>query len=265
MSTIPRRSPTAPRASALPRAGPAVAVIAALVLVGSGGPARADQAGPGWRWPLTPRPAVLRGFAPPAQRWLPGHRGVDLAGQPGQPVLAAGPGRVTFASVLAGRGVVVVSHGAVRTTYQPVLATAPVGTVVRAGDQIGRLDVAGGHCRAEAPCLHWGVLRGRAYLDPLALVWGGHVRLLPLARDRPDVAGSGAAGSGAGDAGDAESPGAGRAGVRPGTPSLGERALLAGSPSARLAWPLTLAALAALAVRGWAGRVSRRRRARPGW
>ncbi|MFD1847448.1 hypothetical protein [Arthrobacter flavus] len=30
---------------------------------------------PPWGWPLTPTPIVLRHFDPPAQRWLPGHRG----------------------------------------------------------------------------------------------------------------------------------------------------------------------------------------------
>ena len=32
----------------------------------------------GWSWPLSPRPAVLRAFDPPARPWLSGHRGVDL-------------------------------------------------------------------------------------------------------------------------------------------------------------------------------------------
>ena len=73
-------------------------------------------------WPLDPRPAVARGFEPPASRWGAGHRGVDLAGRPGQPVRAALPGRVTFAGTLAGRGVVVVDHGSTRTTYEPVAA-----------------------------------------------------------------------------------------------------------------------------------------------
>ena len=51
----------------------------------------------------------------------------------GQPVLAALPGAVTYAGSLAGRGVVVVDHGATRTTYEPVAATVTVGTPVAAG------------------------------------------------------------------------------------------------------------------------------------
>ena len=36
-----------------------------------------------------------------------------------------------------------------------------------------------GHC-APVTCLHWGVLRGRAYLDPLAFVGRARIVLLPL-------------------------------------------------------------------------------------
>ncbi len=59
-------------------------------------------------WPLDPRPAVVAGFDPPLSAYGAGHRGVDLAGAPGQQVRAAAAGRVTFAGSLAGRGVVVV-------------------------------------------------------------------------------------------------------------------------------------------------------------
>src|SRR5438105_10956856 len=45
-----------------------------------------------FQWPLAGRPVVARAFAPPPQPWLAGHRGVDLAGAPGAPVLAAGSG-----------------------------------------------------------------------------------------------------------------------------------------------------------------------------
>ena len=131
-------------------------------------------------WPLDPRPAVARGFEPPASRWGAGHRGVDLAGRPGQPVRAALPGRVTFAGTLAGRGVVVVDHGSTRTTYEPVSAVVAVGDVVPAGAMIGRLQVFGSHCFPRS-CLHWGLIEGREhYLDPLTLVGAGPVRLLPL-------------------------------------------------------------------------------------
>jgi len=135
-------------------------------------------------WPLQPEPAVVRAFDPPDSPWGAGHRGVDLAGTLGQAVHAALPGRVTFAARLAGRGVVVVDHGATRTTYEPVAATVRVGDVLARGQPIGTLELAGSHC-LPAACLHWGWRRGDTYLDPLLLVGGGPVVLLPLWRDSP--------------------------------------------------------------------------------
>ncbi len=146
------------------------------VLLVSGAPAAAASDGV---WPLAPRPPVVRGFEPPPQPWLPGHRGVDLAGSPGQRVRAAVGGTVTFAGPLAGRGVVVVSHGATRTTYEPVRATVTPGVRVSVGTTLGTLSAAAGHCPPRA-CLHWGLLRGDTYLDPLSLLGSAPVRLLPL-------------------------------------------------------------------------------------
>ena len=141
----------------------------------------ADPAPVTTSWPLSGRPTVVEGFDPPVQEWGAGHRGVDLSGQVGDPVLAAAAGTVTFAQRLAGRGVVVVQHGPLRTTYEPVTATVTVGMVVQAGEQIGTLQ-AGGHC---SHCLHWGLRRGETYLDPLLLApdqgAAGEIRLLAAA------------------------------------------------------------------------------------
>jgi murein DD-endopeptidase MepM/ murein hydrolase activator NlpD len=131
-------------------------------------------------WPLDPQPAVVEGFAPPLSPYGAGHRGVDLAGRAGQVVRAAVGGRVTFAGSLAGRGVVVVAHGATRTTYEPVRASVAAGDVVAAGDRLGTLQSFASHC-TPAACLHWGLIEGETYLDPLTLVGAGPVRLLPLA------------------------------------------------------------------------------------
>ena len=60
-------------------------------------------------WPLPPRPTVVRAFDPPDLPFGSGHRGVDLLGAPGQRVVAALAGRVTFAGPLAGRQVGTVS------------------------------------------------------------------------------------------------------------------------------------------------------------
>jgi len=130
-------------------------------------------------WPLDPRPAVTSKFDPPASKWGAGHRGVDLAGLAGQSVRTSLAGTVTFAATLAGRGVVVVDHGGVRTTYEPVSASVHVGQRVGRGSRIGTLQRSSSHCFPQA-CLHWGLVQGETYLDPLSLVGGGPIRLLPL-------------------------------------------------------------------------------------
>ena len=137
---------------------------------------------PGFSWPLQGSPVVTRGFQPPQTRYGVGHRGVDLGGYVGEHVLAAGPGRVSYAGLLAGRGVVTVTHsGGLRTTYEPVTTTVHVGDQVAQGDVIGRLST--GHAACRDVCLHWGLLRGETYLDPLGLVQAQQVRLLPLGDD----------------------------------------------------------------------------------
>jgi murein DD-endopeptidase MepM/ murein hydrolase activator NlpD len=134
---------------------------------------------PDWVPPVGGPLRVARGFDPPARPWLPGHRGVDLVASDGDVVRAAGSGVVTYAGLLAGRGVVAVGHGDLRTTYEPVAVSVAVGEQVTAGQPIGTLSAAGSHCR-PATCLHWGLVRGETYLDPLRLFGGGPVRLLPL-------------------------------------------------------------------------------------
>lgn len=115
---------------------------------------------------------VVRGYDPPEPNWLAGHRGVDLGASVGSEVRVAAPGRVSVAQVIAGRGVVTVVHGELRTSYEPVKATVRVGDQVQAGDVIGLLEA--GHC--PAGCLHFGLKRGAEYLDPLG---DSEVRLLP--------------------------------------------------------------------------------------
>lgn len=171
------------RRSPQPSARLLVLVATTLVaLLGSPGAVRAAD-DPVGSWPLEPRPQVIGRFDPPDDPWGSGHRGVDLGGRVAQPVRSALPGRVAFAGRIAGRGVVVVSHGDTRTTYEPVTAVVAPGDAVAAGDVVGHLELVGSHCFPRA-CLHWGWLRDETYLDPLRLVGGGPVRLLPLWQDR---------------------------------------------------------------------------------
>ncbi|GAA2779878.1 M23 family metallopeptidase [Saccharopolyspora taberi] len=130
---------------------------------------------------------VTRPFEEPAHAYGPGHRGVDLAGEAGQPVLAAGPGLVLFAGPLAGRNLVSIEHpGGLRTTYEPVSPAVTVGQEVGIGQPIGRLDPGHPECSAPPPqvCLHWGARRRLHYLDPLQLLGTARIRLLPW-EDKP--------------------------------------------------------------------------------
>lgn len=139
-------------------------------------PSRAHR----FAWPLAPPHPVVRPFRPPSTPWGPGHRGVDLGGHEGDPVLAAGTGVVVFAGPVAGRGVVSIAHaGNIRTTYEPLAALVSAGQRVELGTAIGLLQTGHDGCVDAPACLHWGARRGTEYLDPLGLLSSGRVRLLP--------------------------------------------------------------------------------------
>lgn len=133
-----------------------------------------------WGWPLRPRPVVVARFAAPPGPYAAGHRGVDLAARVGDPVYSPAGGTVAFAGLVAGGPVVVVVHASgLRSTLEPVRATVPLGSRVEPGSAVGVVAAGAGHC-TPATCLHWGVLRGRTYLDPLRLVAPPPTVLLPL-------------------------------------------------------------------------------------
>ena len=134
-----------------------------------------------WAWPLTGTPVVDRPFEPPRTTYGAGHRGVDLRAPAGASVRAAGAGRVTYVGLLAGRGVVTVTHlGGLRTTYEPVAASVELGEAVSIGAHLGTMTTGHASCRLRTTCLHWGLLRGTTYLDPLSLLGQTRIRLLPL-------------------------------------------------------------------------------------
>ena len=137
-------------------------------------------------WPLDPEPEVVRAFEPPPGPYAPGHRGVDLAGQPGQAVRAALPGTVGFAGSIGGKPVVTVLHGGRRTTYEPVVASVEPRP---GGRRRRRARPTHDHRQPllprGLPALGPDQGAGEDYLDPLTLVGSGPVRLLPLWRDVP--------------------------------------------------------------------------------
>jgi hypothetical protein len=174
------RSGAGRRASSAPRAWGRTRVFVALLVVplmASLGANSASGAQPVWPSPVLPL-HVLRAFDPPAHDWLPGHRGVDLETHLGQDVRAAGGGVITYAAELAGRGVVVVDHGDLRTTYQPVATAVQVGQRVQAGDVIGTIAAGSGHC-GSGGCLHLGLRQSEVYLDPMLILGGATAVLRP--------------------------------------------------------------------------------------
>ncbi|WP_435299815.1 M23 family metallopeptidase [Timonella sp. A28] len=113
---------------------------------------------------------IMHDFDPPAEKWLPGHRGIDFATQPNDSVFAPRAGVLTFIGKVAGKPVVVIKHeDNTRSTFEPVTAVLPKGTTVQAGQVIGQVTPSSySHC-ADA-CVHWGVLRGDTYIDPWRLI-----------------------------------------------------------------------------------------------
>ena len=96
--------------------------------------ARAGRRRPGGRLAAAAR-ARRRARLRPARRRPTGRvtAASTCSARPGQPVHTALAGTVTYAGLLAGRGVVVVDHGATRTTYEPVTAAVAVGAARRRG------------------------------------------------------------------------------------------------------------------------------------
>ncbi|MFJ1643666.1 peptidoglycan DD-metalloendopeptidase family protein [Streptomyces sp. NPDC088258] len=145
-------------------------------------PARKDVPDGGRAWPLGARPAVERGWQPPASAYGPGHRGVDLAAPAGATVRAAAAGQVSFSGRVAGRGVVSITlpdtgEPALRITYEPVDPLVGKGGRVVAGQPVATLAAGPWHCATG--CLHWGLRRGGTYLDPLSLLPAEPLRRRP--------------------------------------------------------------------------------------
>lgn len=131
-------------------------------------------------------PACL-GTAPDALRQGPPGRGPG--GGPGRPGSRGGRRPGALRRPGGGKGVVSVEltgTGAppLRTTYEPVTAAVKEGAEVAAGEVVGTVEAGNSHC-ATTTCVHWGLLRGDTYLDPLTLLppWllrRGPSRLLPV-------------------------------------------------------------------------------------
>lgn len=165
----------------------AAPLLASLLLLTSASLPQAQNVGPetvsaqrpsaahGWSWPLNPQPNVFSPFDPPAQRWLAGHRGADLAARVGNTVLAPAGGIVSYAGIVVDRPVLVIDHGSgLKSSFEPVRTDLVPGSIVSAREEIGIMSI-GAHCSNR--CLHWGLRLDGQYIDPL----------LTIRDDRPSI------------------------------------------------------------------------------
>jgi len=139
------------------------------VLLTSPGPARAAG---GWTWPL--RGEVITPYRNGDDPYAGGqHRGIDIAGRVGAPVVAATDGTIRFAGVAGSNGLTVgirTVDGRFDTSYLH-LSSIEVrrGALVHAGRRIGAVGTSGRRS-APRPHLHFGIrVAGtrHAYRDPL--------------------------------------------------------------------------------------------------
>jgi murein DD-endopeptidase MepM/ murein hydrolase activator NlpD len=129
---------------------------------------------------------VARPFVAPPSLYASGHRGVDIATQPGDPVFAPHDGTVSFAGVVVDRNVLsIMQSNEVITTLEPVDALVVAGDRVRTGQMIG-VVATGGHCRSG--CLHLGVRVHGRYVSPM-LFLGNVPRAVLLASGAPLASG----------------------------------------------------------------------------
>jgi len=100
-------------------------------------------------------------------RWGRMHRGIDISGKTGTPVLAARDGTVTFAGVKGGYGnIVILSHEDGYETRYAHLSSfkASVGDAVQTGDVIGLMGSTG---RSTGPHLHFEIRKDDTARNPL--------------------------------------------------------------------------------------------------
>ena len=127
---------------------------------------------------LPPVPGeVWRPYEPPGSAYGPGHRGVDLGAEPGEPVRASAVGVVVHAGAIAGTTWVSIDHAdGLRTAYGPLAALrVTAGQHVDTAEAIGTLASAGHGHEGRDRGLHFSVRRDGDYLDPLGLLTSGGV------------------------------------------------------------------------------------------
>lgn len=129
-------------------------------------------------WPVED-PMVMRSFDGPAQPWLSGHRGVDLAATEGDTLIAPADGVISYAGSVAGKSVVSIAYRGLTLTFEPARTLLEVGAHVRRGVPFATVSGLSDHC--DGRCVHWGIKRGaRDYLDPELQVGNRRIALKPV-------------------------------------------------------------------------------------
>ncbi|MEU1970623.1 M23 family metallopeptidase [Microbacterium sp. NPDC019599] len=122
-----------------------------------------------WIWPVAAF-RLERGYAAPAHRYGPGHRGVDVRPLDDAAVRAPADGVVAFLGMVAGRGILTIDHGdGFVTTFEPIDSALEEGTAVTQGERVGAVS-RGGHTAPGA--LHFGVRYLGEYVNPMLLLGG---------------------------------------------------------------------------------------------
>jgi Peptidase family M23 len=142
------------------------AAVAVVAFLAAPAPAHAE-----WVWPL--RGPVVTTYRNGDDPYAGGqHRGIDIAGPVGAPVVAAAGGEVRFAGTAGSSGLTVSVRTAdgFDTSYLHLSsASVRAGEVVSSGDALGAVGTTGSRSTSE-PHLHFGVREAgarHAYLNPL--------------------------------------------------------------------------------------------------
>lgn len=138
-------------------------------------PALPARAAADWLWPVAGE--VISPYRNGEDPYAGGqHRGIDVAAEPGTPVVAAAAGTVRHAGVAGSSGLTVsvrTADGRYDTSYLHLSeAAVSEGEEVAAGERLGSVGVTGRRS-SEAPHLHFGVREAgsrHAYIDPLGLL-----------------------------------------------------------------------------------------------